>query len=87
MKALGLALPDRHIVQVSMNLTNFERTPIGVVFERVAAEAAKAGVAVLESEIVGLIPEAALSGTTASDLQLRGFSEDRILERRLAATQ
>jgi glutamate formiminotransferase len=86
-KALGLALPDRHIVQVSMNLTNFEQTPIEVVFERVAAEAAKAGVAVLESEIVGLIPEAALSGTTASDLQLRGFSEDRILERRLGATQ
>ena len=86
-KALGLALPDRHLVQVSMNLTNFEQTPIGVVFERVAAEAANAGVAVLESEIVGLIPEAALSGTTASDLQLRGFSEDRILERRLGATQ
>ena len=47
-----------------MNLTNFEQTPIGVVFERVAAEAANAGVAVLESEIVGLIPEAALSETT-----------------------
>jgi glutamate formiminotransferase len=83
-KALGLALPDRHIVQVSMNLTNFEQTPIGVVFERVAAEAANAGVAVLESEIVGLIPEAALSETTPAALRLREFSRNQILERRLA---
>jgi glutamate formiminotransferase len=86
-KALGLSLADRGIVQVSMNLTNYKQTPIGLVFERVAAEAAKAGVAVAESEIVGLIPEAALSGTTPESLRLRGFSEDRILERRLAATQ
>jgi glutamate formiminotransferase len=83
-KALGLALPHRGCVQVSMNLTNFEQTPIQVVFQRVSAEAANAGVGVLESEIVGLIPEAALTGTTPEELQLRGFSPDRILERRLA---
>jgi glutamate formiminotransferase len=85
-KTLGLSLPHRGIVQVSMNLTNFAQTPIQVVFDRIVAEAAKSGVEVLESEIVGLIPEAALSGTTAAHLRLRGFSEDGVLERRLAQT-
>jgi glutamate formiminotransferase / 5-formyltetrahydrofolate cyclo-ligase len=82
-KALGLALPERGIVQVSMNLTDFSQTPIETVFERVVAEAAKAGVDVLESEIVGLIPEAALKGTTPARLRLRDFADDRTLERRL----
>jgi glutamate formiminotransferase / 5-formyltetrahydrofolate cyclo-ligase len=85
-KALGLTLPHRGIVQVSMNLTNFEQTPIGVVFQRVAAEAEKSGVEVLDSEIVGLIPEAALAATTPSYLRLGTFSEKQILERRLAET-
>jgi glutamate formiminotransferase len=83
-KALGLPLVERGIVQVSMNLTNYERTPIEVVFDRVVAEAARAGVEVLESEIVGLVPAAALTGTTPSHLRLRGFSENQILENRLS---
>jgi glutamate formiminotransferase len=83
-KALGLALPDRGIVQVSMNLTNFEETPIQVVFDRIVAEAERAGVQVAESEIVGLIPEAALTGTTPAHLGLRAFADHQILERRLA---
>lgn len=83
-KALGLSLPHRSIVQVSTNLTNFAQTPIQVVFDRIVAEAAKSGVEVLESEIVGLIPEAALAGTTPAHLRLHAFSENRILERRLA---
>jgi glutamate formiminotransferase / 5-formyltetrahydrofolate cyclo-ligase len=83
-KALGLALPDRGIVQVSMNVTNFEKTPIQVVFDRIVAEAERAGVEVAESEIVGLIPEAALTGTTPAQLGLRAFSDHQILERRLA---
>ena len=82
-KALGLPLVERGIVQVSMNLTNYERTPIEVVFDRVVAEAAREGVEVLESEIVGLVPAAALAGTTASHLRLRAFSENQILEHRL----
>jgi len=83
-KALGLALPDRGIVQVSMNLTNFEETPIQVVFDRIVAEAERSGVEVAESEIIGLIPEAALTGTTPAHLGLRAFSDNQILERKLA---
>jgi glutamate formiminotransferase / 5-formyltetrahydrofolate cyclo-ligase len=83
-KALGVSLPHRGIVQVSMNLTNFQRTPIETVFDRVAAEAAKSGVEVVDSELVGLIPEAALGGTTPEHLRLLAFSENHILERRLA---
>jgi glutamate formiminotransferase len=83
-KALGLALPERNIVQVSMNLTDFEQTSVDTAFQRVAAEAANAGVGVLESELVGLIPEAALKGTTPARLRLREFSDDRILEHKLA---
>ena len=86
-KALGLALSHRGIVQVSMNLTDFAQTPIETVFKRVAAEAEKSGVAVLDSELVGLIPEAALAGTSPAALRLRDFSENRILERRLRGTQ
>jgi glutamate formiminotransferase len=82
-KALGLSLADRGIVQVSMNLTNFEQTPIHVVFDRVVQESAKEGVDVLESEIVGLIPEAALAGTSPAHLRLDKFSENQILEHRL----
>ena len=52
-KALGLSLPDRGIVQVSMNLTDFQQTPIETVFDRVVAEAAKSGVEVVDSESSG----------------------------------
>ena len=83
-KALGLALPSRGIVQVSMNLTDFAHTPLQTVVDRVVTEAAKEEVEVLESELIGLIPEAALTGTTPERLRLRHFSEDRILERRVA---
>ena len=58
-KAMGVPLADRGIVQVSMNLTNYEKTPIHRVFELVKREAARYGVSVLESEIVGLVPAAA----------------------------
>ncbi len=84
-KALGLAIGHRRLVQVSMNLTNYERTPPHVAFDRVAAEAQKEGVEVLESELVGLIPAAALAQTTAGHLRLRDFSDNHILENRLRA--
>jgi glutamate formiminotransferase / 5-formyltetrahydrofolate cyclo-ligase len=86
-KALGLPLPHRGIVQVSMNLTDFTQTPIQAVFDRIASEATKSGVEVLESEIVGLIPEAALAATSPAALRLHEFSENQILERRLAEIQ
>ncbi len=83
-KAMGIALEDRGIVQVSMNLTNYEKTPIYRVFDLVKREAARYGVAVLESEIVGLIPTAALTQTAEYFLQLEGFSSAQILEKKLA---
>jgi glutamate formiminotransferase / 5-formyltetrahydrofolate cyclo-ligase len=86
-KAMGIALEDRGIVQVSMNLTNFEKTPIFRVFEVVKREAARYGVNVLESEIVGLVPSAALSQTAAHYLQLERFAPDQVLETRLRATE
>jgi glutamate formiminotransferase len=82
-KAMGIKLDDRGIVQVSMNLTNFEKTPVHRVFETVKREADRYGVAVLESEIVGLIPAAALTDVAEYYLQLAGFSRDQVLENRL----
>ena len=76
-KAMGFALEDRGIVQVSMNLTNFEKTPIFRVFELVKREAARYGVNVLESEIVGLVPAAALVQAAEYYLQLEGFRPSR----------
>jgi glutamate formiminotransferase len=82
-KAMGIALDDRGIVQVSMNLTNFEKTPIFRVFETVKREAARYGVSVLESEIVGLVPAAALHQAAEFYLQLEGFKAEQVLENRL----
>jgi glutamate formiminotransferase len=85
-KAMGIALDGRRIVQVSMNLTNHEKTPVFRVFEIVKREAARYGVAVLESEIVGLVPSAALLAAAQWYLQLDGFTADQVLEHRLRTT-
>ena len=85
-KAMGIELADRKMVQVSMNLTNYEKTPVFRVFELVRREAARHGVAVVESEIVGLIPAAALTASAAWYLQLDGFSGDQVLENKLRQT-
>jgi glutamate formiminotransferase / 5-formyltetrahydrofolate cyclo-ligase len=82
-KAMGIALEDRGIVQVSINLTNYEKTPMFRVFEAVKHEAARYGVSVLESEIVGLVPAAALIGTAEHALQLASFTPNQILENKL----
>jgi glutamate formiminotransferase len=82
-KALGIRLEARGIVQVSMNLTNYEATPIPRAFDAVEREARRHGVNVLESEIVGLVPAAALSGAAAGDLRLVGLIRDKVLENRL----
>jgi len=82
-KALGIRLPERGLVQVSMNLTDYEVTPIEQVFDAVAREAAKHGVRVAESELVGLIPAAALAHTTPASIGLKGFTSAQILENRL----
>jgi len=82
-KAMGIMLEDRGIVQVSMNLTNYEKTPIFRVFETVKREAARYGVQVLESEIVGLVPSAALNAAAEFYLQIEGFKADQVLEHKL----
>ena len=82
-KAMGVMLGDRGVAQVSMNLTNFEKTPISTVFEMVKREAERYGVAVLGSEIVGLIPQAALLAAAEYYLQVEGFTLSQVLENRL----
>lgn len=82
-KAAGFTLKDRGIVQVSMNLTNYEKTPIFRVFETVKREADRYGVRILESEIVGLVPSAALLGAAEYYLQIEGFKTDQVLENKL----
>jgi glutamate formiminotransferase len=70
-----------------MNLTNYEKTPIFRVFEAVKREAERYGVSVLESEIVGLVPAAALMETARHVLQLEQFTTAQILETRLRDTR
>jgi glutamate formiminotransferase / 5-formyltetrahydrofolate cyclo-ligase len=85
-KAMGVKLEDRNLAQVSINLTNFEKTPIFRVFEMVKREADRYGVAILESEIVGLVPSAALVSAAEFYLQLERFDRGQILEEKLRST-
>jgi len=82
-KALGMQLKDRNQVQVSMNLVNYEATPIYRVYEMVKFEAARYGVAIVGSKIVGLIPQAALNSCIDFYLQIENFNENSIFEHRL----
>ena len=82
-KAMGVALTSRRLVQVSMNLTNFERTPIHVAFEAVKREAEQRGVPVAGSEIIGLVPQRALVQAAESFLKLERFDPTQVLETRL----
>lgn len=83
-KALGFEIKERNQVQVSMNLTNYEATPIHRVFELVSREAERYGVSIASSEIVGLIPHKALDGCAGYYLQLENFSSSQVLENRLS---
>jgi glutamate formiminotransferase len=82
-KAIGIELTDRGIVQVSMNMTDFTRTALYRAFELVRIEARRWGVAVVGSEIVGLVPMAALIDTAAFYLQLEDFNMEQVLESRI----
>src|SRR6202045_463469 len=81
----GAGFLVRGLAQVSMNLTDFEQTPIHRVFELVKREAARYGVAPVSSEIVGLIPKKALEQAAEWFLQVENFDSSLILENRLAA--
>ena len=86
-KAIGVALPSRRIVQVSMNLTDYRVTSMATAFRAVQTESTKAGVDTAESELIGLVPQAALDQAAASLLQLRRFDNTQVLETKLALAQ
>jgi glutamate formiminotransferase/formiminotetrahydrofolate cyclodeaminase len=82
-KALGMLVDGR--AQVSMNLTNFRKTPVAQVVEFIRREAARYGTSIHHSELVGLIPQDALEDAAVWYLQLDQFLPDQVLEKRLYA--
>ena len=82
-RALGLFLPSRGRAQVSVNLTDFEVTPLGAVFEAIHAEAERCAVRISGAELIGLIPRKALNGAAGSGVQFQNFCPELILENRL----
>lgn len=86
LRAIGFAVPERGAVTVSMNLVDFEVTGLRTAFDAVRALAAERGMEVLSSEVVGLVPRAALADGDAEYLRLEGFDADtQILERLVSA--
>lgn len=82
-KALGMYLDTQGCAQVSMNLTDLDQTPVDRAFDAVCAQAAAMGVRVLGSELVGLVPRAAL-GPNPQRLQISGYQPGMVLENRLS---
>ncbi len=82
-KGMGVALEERGEVQVSMNLENYRTTPIYRVLETIRREAARYGVAVVGTELVGLVPQQALVDVAEWYLQLEKFKAEQVLENRL----
>jgi len=82
-KAMGLSLEDRGIVQVSMNLVDYRRTPIHRALELIRAEAARYGVLVKECELVGMVPIEALAEVVSYYLQIPDFDAKQVIEYRL----
>lgn len=86
LRAIGFLAPERGSATVSMNLVDYEVTGVRAAFDAVAYEAAARGMEVVDSEIVGLAPAAALPPGDAEHVRLRGFDPDeQILERLIAA--
>lgn len=85
-KAIGVELASRGMVQVSMNLTDYQVTPVQSAFQAVKTEAEKHGISVAGSEFIGLLPQAALDNAAVTSLQLERFDLSHILERRIAET-
>jgi glutamate formiminotransferase len=83
-KAIGVEHKTRGLAQVSINLTDFEVTPVHRVFEAVKRECELRDCVVVGSEIIGLIPQKAIDLSYGHDMQLENFSPARILENRLA---
>ena len=86
-KALGFSLSTRGLVQVSMNLVNYEATGMTQAYNAVRDEASRLGVEIVGTEIVGLVPEKALDRNAEYFHKLENLSEDKILENRLRACE
>lgn len=86
-KAIGVMLASRGIVQVSMNLTDYRVTSMASAFRAVQTESTKAGVDIAESQVIGLVPQAALDQAVSSLLQIEHFDSAQVLETRLARAQ
>jgi glutamate formiminotransferase len=84
-KSMGVELKARNLAQVSINLTDFEQTPMHRVYETVKREAARYGVTPVGSEIVGLVPKKAIEMAADFFLQLEDFSPAQVFENKLAA--
>lgn len=84
-RALPIGLASKGVVQVSMNLLDFRRTPIHRAFSVVKEEAERFGVAVVSSEIVGLVPAEAMYQVAEWHLRVAGWRRDMILEERIKA--
>jgi glutamate formiminotransferase len=82
-KALGLPLLSRGVVQVSMNLTDFERTPLHIVYREVERLAALQGITVAESELIGLLPRKATEMAFTDAVKLPRFDSQSVLENRI----
>lgn len=82
-KALGVKLNSRNVAQVTMNLTDYTKTPVYAAFEAVRMEARRYGVNVIGTEIIGLIPQQALLDCVEYYLQIENFSSDKVLENNL----
>jgi glutamate formiminotransferase len=83
LKAIGVELASRNMVQVAMNLTDYQVTPIHVAFEAVQAQADLHGVGIAGSEIIGLVPQAALVAAAMDVLGLDHFDPSQLLETRI----
>lgn len=86
-KAIGVTLAGRGLVQVSMNLTNFEKTPLHVAFDAVRREAERRGIRIAGSELVGLLPQQALVQVAEHALALERLGVNAIVETRLEARE
>ncbi|HSZ18967.1 MAG TPA: glutamate formimidoyltransferase [Candidatus Acidoferrum sp.] len=84
-KAIGVEMKTRGLTQVSINLTDFEQTPLHRVFESVKLEAERRACEVVGSEIIGLVPRKAVELSAEDYLLLENFSPGQVLENRLAA--
>jgi glutamate formiminotransferase len=82
-KGIGLALEDRGLVQVSMNIVDHEKNPLYRVVEMIRMEARRFGVEIVETEVYGLLPASALIDSAAYYMQLAGFSSSQVIELRM----